>query len=492
MTVLSTATSLESNRSQGASLRRGLRARMAVFVLGVAICDALVLSTAAFIGWRLRHVLNSYFDVSVQGRVVTVQAAIVVAVWMVVLVSQKVYSRDVFSVGYGEYNLVARASVLAMGCIGFYAYFTKTYIPRGFLAFTLILGLPLLLVVRFIARNVLSSLRSRGYLRHRSILVGSPAAVSELLKVFGRETWTGYSVLGVCVPEDAHDSWSHDVPVLGILGDVAEVVRKENADTVVMAGGTHSSPHDLRRLGWALEGLTVDMLVAPTLTDVAGPRIRMRNVAGLPLVHVAQPSFTEARGPLKRLFDVVVSSVLLFFMTPLLLVVAAAIKLQDRGPVFFRQTRVGVLGNEFSMIKFRSMVPDAHLARAELAEHNEHDGVLFKIKDDPRVTRVGRFIRRYSIDELPQLFNVLKGEMSLVGPRPALPKEVDRYGDDMRRRLLVQPGLTGLWQVSGRSDLSWEDSVRLDLYYVDNWSMVGDLVILGKTARAVLSSGGAY
>jgi len=174
--------------------------------------------------------------------------------------------------------------------------------------------------------------------------------------------------------------------------------------------------------------------------------------------------------------------------------VAVAVKLTSKGPVFFRQERVGINGEMFRMIKFRSMVVDAEARLASLREeqHDAGNQVLFKIKNDPRITKVGKFIRRFSIDELPQLFNVVIGDMSLVGPRPPLMAEVELYGDEARRRLLVKPGMTGLWQVSGRSDLTWDDTVRLDVYYVENWSITGDLVILWKTAKAVVSSSGAY
>jgi exopolysaccharide biosynthesis polyprenyl glycosylphosphotransferase len=218
----------------------------------------------------------------------------------------------------------------------------------------------------------------------------------------------------------------------------------------------------------------------------------MRHVAGLPFVQVEEPQSDRAGGWSKRAFDLVVSSCVVLALSPLLIFTALMIKLQDRGPIFYRQVRVGIHGDEFEMVKFRSMVVNADKLRDQLDDANEGSGVLFKIKDDPRITRFGRFIRKYSIDELPQLINVFKGEMSLVGPRPLFPKDVERYEKDTHRRMLVRPGMTGLWQVSGRSDLSWAESVRLDLYYVDNWSMVIDLVIMVKTVKAVLVSDGAY
>jgi exopolysaccharide biosynthesis polyprenyl glycosylphosphotransferase len=232
--------------------------------------------------------------------------------------------------------------------------------------------------------------------------------------------------------------------------------------------------------------------MAPALTDIAGPRIHTQQVAGLPLIHVTTPSLEGGQRVAKRLFDVVVSGALIFLAAPLMAILALLVKVDSRGPILFKQERVGIEGVHFGMLKFRSMVVDAERRLAELEHRNEGNGVLFKIRNDPRITRVGRILRKYSLDELPQLFNIFAGSMSLVGPRPPLPREVEAYEHDVRRRLLVKPGLTGLWQVSGRSNLSWQDSVRLDLYYVENWSLAGDVVIILRTVRAVFHSTGAY
>jgi len=276
------------------------------------------------------------------------------------------------------------------------------------------------------------------------------------------------------------------------LTTVPDAVALTGADTVAITSSRGMTSSVLKRLGWELEGAGVDLVVAPGLMDVAGPRIHVRPVAGLPLLHVEQPEFSGPVRLVKYAFDRFVAFVALLALSPLLLVIAAAIKVTSPGPVVFRQTRVGSHGDGFTVYKFRSMVVDAEAELTAVTVRNDSDGVLFKMREDPRVTRVGRGLRRWSLDELPQFFNVLCGQMSLVGPRPALPSEVEQYGLDAARRLLVKPGITGLWQVSGRSDLSWEDSVRLDLYYVENWSFTGDLEILWKTLSAVLSSRGAY
>ncbi|BCW46659.1 hypothetical protein StoSoilB5_38430 [Arthrobacter sp. StoSoilB5] len=232
--------------------------------------------------------------------------------------------------------------------------------------------------------------------------------------------------------------------------------------------------------------------MAPALTDIAGPRIHTQQVAGLPLIHVTTPTLEGGQRVAKRLFDIFVSGFLIIVTAPLMGLIALLVKADSKGPVLFKQARVGMEGSLFQMVKFRSMVVDAEARLSDLQHRNEGKGLLFKIRDDPRITRVGSALRKYSLDELPQLFNIFAGSMSLVGPRPPLPREVEAYEHDVRRRLLVKPGLTGLWQVSGRSNLSWQDSVRLDLYYVENWSLAGDLVIILRTARAVFHSTGAY
>jgi exopolysaccharide biosynthesis polyprenyl glycosylphosphotransferase len=290
------------------------------------------------------------------------------------------------------------------------------------------------------------------------------------------------------------------VPLIGDLDDVTASMARVDADTVVITSSDELPNDRVRRISWSLVPGRQHIIVAPSIIDVGGPRIHTRPVAGLPLMHVETPRYSGAKLVAKRSFDLVVAAVLVALLSPVLLTITAAVAFGSRGPVLFRQERIGRNGRTFHMLKFRSMVPDAEARLAELkAAHVAAGGardagndVLFKIKDDPRVTRVGKVLRRYSLDELPQLFNVLGGSMSLVGPRPSLERELVQYEEHTHRRFLVKPGMTGLWQVSGRSNLTWEESVRLDLYYVENWSMTGDLSILGRTARAVVAKDGAY
>jgi exopolysaccharide biosynthesis polyprenyl glycosylphosphotransferase len=273
---------------------------------------------------------------------------------------------------------------------------------------------------------------------------------------------------------------------------VLRAVDDLRADVVAVASSPDLSGHALRRLAWSLDERDVDLIVSPGIVEVAGPRLSIRPVAGLSLLHLERPAMRGGRILIKRVLDRLLGLGLFLGFSPLLVAIAIAIKLGSPGPVLFRQLRIGEDGRPFEMLKFRSMVVDAEDRRAELEAVNEGNGVLFKIHADPRVTKVGALLRRYSLDELPQFWNVVRGDMSLVGPRPPLPQEVIGYSDDATRRLRVRPGMTGLWQVSGRSDLSWEESLRLDLRYVDNWSLALDVTILWRTWRAVLRRTGAY
>ena len=273
--------------------------------------------------------------------------------------------------------------------------------------------------------------------------------------------------------------------------DIVALAADVDADTIAVCGSASAEPGELRRLAWQLEGTGRDLVVAPQLTDIAGPRVHIRPVEGLPLLYVEEPTLAGVSWLVKNVLDRTAALCGLIVLAPVFTAIAIGIKATSPGPVFFRQPRVGMEGNTFRCWKFRTMYIDAEERQAALMMHNESDGLLFKIKDDPRVTSMGRFLRRTSLDELAQLINVVKGEMSLVGPRP-LPAENGDFLGDVRRRLLVRPGITGLWQVSGRSDLSWDDAVRLDLYYVDNWSLTADLQILFRTVAVVLRRKGAY
>jgi exopolysaccharide biosynthesis polyprenyl glycosylphosphotransferase len=348
------------------------------------------------------------------------------------------------------------------------------------------------LVVRVLARRILHFLQSRGRSLRHVVVVGSFGAAQQLSERIQHEPDAGMKVIGVCLPTSELPRPVVDgIPVLGSLDQVPGVVRAMGCDAVAVTSDDATRYSYLRELAWSLEGAGVELLVDPGLVEVAGPRMHIRPLLGFPLLHVEEPHFTGWRRIVKRVNDIVLTTVGLVIISPLMLGIAAIIKLQDGGPVIFRQARIGRDGKPFTVLKFRSMVVDAEVRKLELMSHNEGKGGLFKLSRDPRVTRFGQFLRNFSLDELPQLFNVLAGSMSLVGPRPHLASEVAQMPSQASRRSLVTPGLTGLWQVSGRSSLEGDDAIRLDLRYVENWSLTLDLQILWKTISAVLAKRGA-
>jgi exopolysaccharide biosynthesis polyprenyl glycosylphosphotransferase len=411
--------------------------------------------------------------------------------WITLLGSFGAYRLRYQRAGDMEYRRVVLASFTMAGLVGIGSYLLKAEFPRGLYALLFTGGTVGLVVARFLRRKFMNAVHRRGLLLTPIVVAGGSGHVDAIAKVLRRESWLGYSVVGA-VTGDRVTKTPGGLRVLGTMADTVSLIEEHDIATVIFAEGSFAAPAEFRRMAWELEEKDVHVIVVPGLTEVSAQRLEVRPVAGLPLVDVDRPQAMDAARWVKRSFDVACSGFLLLLAAPVMAAVAIAIKLEDGGPVLFRQPRVGLKGEVFDCLKFRSMVTDAEARLAALVAQNEGAGPLFKMTHDPRITRIGRFIRRFSIDELPQLWNALRGDMSLVGPRPALPREVAEYDADARRRLDVRPGLTGLWQVSGRSNLSWEDTVRLDLYYVDNWSMVQDLMILAKTAKAVVGSSGAY
>jgi len=351
----------------------------------------------------------------------------------------------------------------------------------------------LILLARYLARKVLHMLRRHGgQATQRVVLVGTLPEALQVYKAVSRSPAAGLVPVAIHLTDGYAAARGVQTPIPVYAGrDLLSLVREVGADTIAVCGSASAEPGELRRLAWQLEGSGVDLIVAPQLTDIAGPRVHIRPIEGLPLLHVEEPTLSGPALLAKNLLDRLVAAVGLVLLFPLFIAIAITIRISDPGPVFFRQPRVGHEGRTFKVWKFRTMYVDAEQRLASLIDQNETDGLLFKIKNDPRVFPAGRFLRASSLDELPQLINVLKGEMSLVGPRP-LPADDGDFLGDVRRRLLVRPGITGLWQVSGRSDLSWDEAVRLDLYYVDNWSLAYDLAILWRTIGVVLARKGAY
>jgi exopolysaccharide biosynthesis polyprenyl glycosylphosphotransferase len=419
-------------------------------------------------------------------------ALFAVPAWLGVLAVAGCYDRRILGVGSDEYRRVLNGGVHFLAVAALAHFLGRLVIARGYVGVLIPVALVLTLLTRFGMRLWLHGQRRRGRWVHRLLLVGTPTAVVEVGQHLVRSEWSGFLVVGVCVVDEAPSLQigSHTVPVVGTPADLVDAVARLDADSVAIT--TESKPGELLALAGALAGSDVDLLVAPAIADVAGPRTVVRDVAGLDLLHVEEPTFTGPQRVAKEIFDRGAAALALLVLAPVFVVVALAVKLDAPGPVFFLQTRVGRDGRRFRMVKFRTMVAGADRLRADLEHRNEADGLLFKLRIDPRVTRTGRLLRRYSIDELPQLLNVLSGDMSMVGPRPPLPSEVDLYEGHVSRRLLVKPGITGLWQVSGRSDLPWDESIRLDLYYVDHWSPTMDLTIIAKTFSAVVRGSGAY
>ncbi|AGL21052.1 exopolysaccharide biosynthesis polyprenyl glycosylphosphotransferase [Actinoplanes sp. N902-109] len=417
-------------------------------------------------------------------------SAVLPVALLVVLVVTRAYERRFLFVGTDEYQRVIRGGVGLIAFAAVVSYALDLDLARSYVLVALPMAFASVLVLRFLLRKNLHLERARGESLRRVLVVGHELSVIGITRQLRRERYHGLEVVGACLPAD-HDGVV-DLPVYGTFDDVANAVDAADADTVVVLSCPELDGVALRRLAWRLERDEVDLIVGSALIDVAGARTTIRPFDGLPMLHVEHPRLHGGARVVKDLVDRFGALALLVIASPVLLGVALSVRVTSRGPVLFRQVRVGRDGTEFRIFKFRSMYVDAEARLAELRHLNEHDGVLFKIRDDPRVTPVGRWLRRLSLDELPQLLNVVLGQMSLVGPRPPLPAEVAAYADDVRRRLAVKPGMTGLWQVSGRSDLPWEEAVRLDLRYVENWSLSLDLVILLRTMTAVIRSSGAY
>ncbi|QCR42048.1 polyprenyl glycosylphosphotransferase [Microbacterium sp. SGAir0570] len=417
-----------------------------------------------------------------------------VLAWMAVLHLIDSRSHRIVGTGMAEYKRVVDASFRLFGFIAIFAFLLKVDLARGFLLISLPAGVLALVVERWLWRQWLIRQRRRGDYSARVLLVGSEQSVAHIARELQRTPQAGYTVVGACVPTGRVADTIRDtaIPIMGNVNTIDRALRVTGADTVAVTSTDDLPAMKVKQISWQLESGRQHLVLAPSIVDIAGPRLHTRPVAGLPLIHVETPRFSGGQRLVKRMVDLSVSTVGVILISPLLALLAITVRLTSPGPVLFRQKRVGLRGREFTMLKFRSMVVNAEQILPDLKAEQRDAGneVLFKMKNDPRVTAVGRVMRKFSLDELPQLFNVIAGSMSLVGPRPPLPREVEQYADHVHRRFLAKPGITGLWQVSGRSTLSWEESVRLDLSYVENWSLLGDLFIIMKTARAIIAPGG--
>lgn len=414
-------------------------------------------------------------------------------VWVACIGAAGGYEQRFLGAGSEEYHRVCLGALSLIASFAMLAWVTDLKVDRYFALVELCLAGVLTLLGRYAWRKQVHRLRKRGRFLHRTLVLGPRPAATDLVRHLQTSAHQGYFVVGVCLTHD--DSESSDVrgvPVLGNPNDVPEAVRLTHADTVALSVGAQLGHDRIRRLSWSLEPSGANLVVAPEVIEVAGPRIAVRPIEGLPLLHIEQPALSGFKRVVKSTYEPLLAAVALILLLPFLAAIAIAVRLDSPGPILFRQRRVGMGGEDFTILKFRTMDVDAHARQAGLKHLNEGSGPLFKLRRDPRITRVGAFLRKTSLDELPQLLNVVRGDMSLVGPRPHIPEEVDAFGSDIRRRLLVKPGMTGLWQVSGRSDLSFEESMQADLRYIENWSLALDLSILWKTVAVVLRGSGAY
>ena len=415
---------------------------------------------------------------------------ILAIVWLVALEVFDTRDEHIVGSGTSEYRGIANATFGIFAAVALLGFFLRADLSRLLFITAAPIGLVLLVLTRWLWRQWLRHNQRRGEFLDRAVVVGDRAKIDHIIRVMRRTEGTGYAVVGAITARGTHSRIADTVDVIGDYRHAVEAIDEVKADTVILAGADDLDPQSMRVLGWELADRDVQFVVAPAMTDIAGPRYHARPVAGLPLVHVAYPRLEGSRRALKRTVDIIGSFVMIVLLSPLLVGAALAVKFTSPGPIFYRQERIGRLGRTFGMFKIRSMVRGADDQLASLLDLEGTDAEpLFKVNNDPRITPVGRVLRKHSIDELPQLFNVLRGEMSLVGPRPQRPAEVAMYDDAAHRRLLVKPGMSGLWQVSGRSQLPWEDAVRLDLYYVENWSFIQDIQILFRTIKAVVAPG---
>jgi exopolysaccharide biosynthesis polyprenyl glycosylphosphotransferase len=451
----------------------------------VALADLACGVVGVFIAAQLR------FGSNVTSMYLALSLALPV-LWVAALWLAGAYDVRFIGTGSDEFRKVLNAGIGLTAAVAIFSYAINLELSRAYV----VIALPSLtlfdMLARFALRKRLVRRRMHGKSMHRVVAVGHELAVADLVTELGRDRYHGLNVMGACVVQPGELDELAGVPVYGGLDDITAAVKAFAADTVAVTACPEMNGIRLRGLAWELEKTGTDLCVSPALLDVAGPRTTIRPTAGLTLLHVDHPQLTGIRLVIKDLFDRCAAAAALVMLAPVMALLAVTIRLHDGGPALFSQVRIGKDGREFRIYKFRTMVVDAEKQQAELLTINDSDGVLFKLRKDPRVTAVGAYLRRWSMDELPQLFNVFLGDMSLVGPRPAVPDEVAKYADHVRRRLVVKPGLTGLWQVNGRSDLSWDESVRLDLRYAENWSFALDLQILWKTISALVKGAGAY
>jgi exopolysaccharide biosynthesis polyprenyl glycosylphosphotransferase len=463
--------------------------------------DLLVVGAVVIAGDLVRLVGRTPIDLKLfSADVLNYPAAAVIlaGLWMLTLSLSGSRSRRVVCRGIEEYAIILLATLQLFGLIAIAALMFDVELSRLYLAVVLPLGAVGLMINRNFWRRVENNKRRRGDSPTAVLVVGTEQVARDIADTLMKDPATGYQVVGICTPQGCEQNkppikiCDRDVPIVGPDAAIVDAALRTGVSSVALTATDHLRPTEIRRLIWELDAIGVDLMVVPGLIDVATQRLHSREVAGMAMLEVSKPQYNRANSMAKRTFDVVFGVLGLIAVTPLMILAAIAVKLSSSGPVFYASERIGLNGATFKMYKFRTMYDGADGRATELIAANGGNPLFFKVKNDPRITPVGRLLRKFSVDELPQIFNVLMGEMSIVGPRPQVRREVESYDDLVRRRLAVKPGLTGLWQVSGRSNLKIDDAIRLDLSYVENWSLVQDLVIIARTAKAVLRGEGAY
>ena len=470
--------------SVGGSAPRRDTSVMAPFRARLIVTDIALVTTAMAVGLLVSSRQTSWMIdplLAIYGTPLAIGV-----LWMAVLMLRGSYDQRFVGLGTDEIRRVVSATLYTFAVVAGVSYLIRADISRAYAFVSLPLGLFLIVSSRFIWRRWLYAQRRQGNYLASTVVVGEMGTAAALARKLGDDSYAGYQVVATMgLPAgDRRD-------LLNWLDALDKTLASTDASVVAIDPGD-DSPHDaIRQLAWRLEGRGVDLLISPGLLDVAGPRLSVRPASGLPLLHLDEAALSRPQRFAKRALDLFGSGIGILILSPVMLGCAIAVKVSSSGPVIFRQRRIGRAGQTFTMLKFRSMRMNADAERAALRGAADHTDPMFKLAEDPRVTPVGRVIRRWSLDELPQLFNVLGGSMSLVGPRPHPIDDVNRYEAEAFRRLALKPGMTGLWQVEGRSSLTWQEALQLDLYYVERWSLASDIVLLARTVGAVVRQRGA-
>lgn len=475
---------------ESAGARQPLQRRSAKRIALRTLADAVAVSVALFGASIIRFEIMDAAPAARWDYTVITLAAI--PVWIFLFYLYGLYEPRQVLGPVNEFKQVFHGVVAGTVVIFITDSITNMNLARGWALIAMVTGFLFVGGERLLVRKTLHFLRRRGGDTTRTIVLGANHEGRTVAKTLEREGWLGYKILGF-VDDDLQigTDLGDGKRVIGTTAQLKDLVEQKNASLVLVAASAFDTTM-LNRLFWELQDIDVDLQMTSGTIDLMASRMIVQSVAGVPLLYVRRTGMDRTQKTMKRALDVIGAGLGLLLLSPVLLALSFWIKRDSDGGTFFKQVRVGRDGALFECWKFRSMYADAEERRAELEHLNEGAGLLFKLADDPRVTKVGKVLRRYSLDELPQLWNVLRGEMSLVGPRPALPSEVEQYDDWVRNRLKVKPGMSGLWQVSGRTDTSFSDYIRYDLFYIQNWSLSLDLWILWRTLRAVFSAEGAH